>query len=190
VSRNEYVIQASEGHRRGKKFFDELNSGVLPDEIVKSAGPVAATPSNTGVVGVPTSNLGSSMREQLGALTHHTHSPQRPQESAMTSTEARRRAETDAFETLMRRTQEALRTPNSEAIRHISGDMVRQANVAAHSTVINNNQRYHYDHRTEFSGPVTVKSDDPMKMAAELKRQSAHARLVAPGRATYSGGGY
>jgi hypothetical protein len=80
--------------------------------------------------------------------------------------------------------QRSSSTPSiAEVIRHISGDTVRTARTAAYSSVVNNNQSYSYDHRTQFTGPVTVKADDPMKIASELKKAVAHARLVAPGRA-------
>jgi hypothetical protein len=67
------------------------------------------------------------------------------------------------------------------AVRHLSADTAKNARVALHSTVINN--KYSYDNRTQFTGPVTVKANDPAKMAEELKKQIAHSRLVSPGRA-------
>ena len=80
----------------------------------------------------------------------------------------------------------AARMSSGVNVHHVDGGHVRAAGTARHSSPVTNN--FHYDNRTQFTGPITVKADDPNKMAAELKRRVAHSRLVSPGRAGLPGG--
>jgi len=218
LSRNEYVVKASMVHRWGRAFFDLLNQGVLPKEVrgdqgdgaVSISDPVAdlqkkladaeaqakadlakeaaknkklkddLDKARAGMRSNPTAH--EAHQAHQAHMSHGAHA----RHTGHSAANAQMQLLEKEFHALMASLTRHGGQGMVAAIRHVSADTVRNARVAQHSTVIN--YRYEYDNRTQFTGPVTVKANDPMKMAAELKKQIAHSRLVSPGRASIDTG--
>jgi hypothetical protein len=68
-------------------------------------------------------------------------------------------------------------------LRSVPSGEIHAARTAHYSSPVTNNNTYHYDNRTQFTGNISVKANDPNKMVDELRKKVAHARLVSPGSA-------
>jgi TP901 family phage tail tape measure protein len=76
------------------------------------------------------------------------------------------------------------RTPDySSRAQHVQGQHVRTQRAMEYASVITHNA-FNYDQRTQITGPVTVKADDPNKMLRDLRKKVALSRLVQPARAS------
>lgn len=64
--------------------------------------------------------------------------------------------------------------------RYVGNSEVRGANAMQSSSPVYNNYNQSYDYRTQYTGPITVQSQDPDEMAAKLASRKRRQRLAQP----------
>lgn len=64
--------------------------------------------------------------------------------------------------------------------RYVGNNDVRSANAMSNSSQVYNNYNQSYDYRTQYTGPITVQSQDPDDMAIKLASRKRRQRLAQP----------